>query len=82
MLEEWTGAEGGLKGLDDDNARFLETLLNNPPTMLRKRRRTGKLKYCLKVTNGTKTKRADTGPVIAPAARRRLSGTRPGRRSQ
>ena len=57
-------------GLDGYEARSMEMLTEIPPTLLKKRRRAGNSKYCLKVVSGAQTNAINIGPVIAPAERR------------
>ena len=64
------------RGVDGREAVPVELMKKFPPSLLRKRRRTGRYKYCLRELNGARAKVDDTDPVSVPAMRRRINGRR------
>ena len=62
--------------MDGREAVPVELIKKFPPSLLRKRRRTGRYKYCLRELNGARAKVDDTDPVSVPAMRRRINGRR------
>ena len=79
--DRWTENDGTgpmmlRKGVDGHEAKSVELLMEFPPTLLRKRRRTGNSRYCLREVDGAHANVLNTGPVVAPTNRRRLNGRR------